>query len=144
MAAGSEVVVAVGTVDLWVEIIVSGGGVTGWDVSGDTSVSLVVMVFSDVADSLVGTAVDAVTVVRVGTGAGAVMVVRRETVSVVSACSVRLTVVTNLVVGGTPNVVAVPGLGATVGGPGVVDVIVTAGGLVAMVTLAETGLTVDL
>ncbi len=75
VAAGSEVVV-VGTRDVWVEIGASGGGVAGWDVDGDTSVSLVVMVFSDVADSRVvvmETAVDTVAVVGVETGAVSVV-----------------------------------------------------------------------
>lgn len=150
MAAGSEVVV--GTPGFWVEISVSGGVVTGWDVDGDTSVSLVVRVFSDVADSLVvvvGTAVDTVTVGRVGTGTGAVMVVSRRTAVVVLARSVVLAVVTDsadveTVVDGTPDMVVVPGLGVTVGGLRVVDLVVTTGGLVAMVTLAVIGLTVDL
>lgn len=80
MAAGREVVAGVGMLGGWVEISVSGGGVSGWDVDGETLVSVVVRVCSDVVDSLVvvvvvGMAVDAVTVVRVGTGAVVVMVV---------------------------------------------------------------------
>lgn len=134
---------------------ISGGGVTGWDVDGDTSVSLVVSVFSDVVSGLVslvvvvGTAVDTVTVVRVGTGTAAVMVVGRGTAAGVSPCLVVLAVVTDpadvaMVVDGTPGMVVVPGLGGTVGGPIVVDLVVSAGGLGAMVTLAVTGRTVDL
>ncbi len=152
VAAGSEVMAGEGIPGFWVEISVSGGGVTSRDVDGDTSVSLVVSIFSDVTDSLVvvvETAVDTVAVVRVGTGSGAVMVVSRETAAVVSARSVVLTVVTDsadvaTVVDGTPDMVVVPGLGVTVGGLRVVDLVVTAGGLVAMVTLAVTGLIVDL
>lgn len=52
-----------------------------------------------------------------------------------------------VVVDGTPDVVVVVvvvGLGVTVGGPRLVDLVVTVGGLVAMVTLAVTGLIVDL
>lgn len=133
------------------EASVSGGGVTGRDVDGDASVSLVVSVSSGVADSLVvvvGTGVDTVTVVRVGTGAGAVMVVRWGTAEVVSTRSVVLAVVTDsadvaIVVDGIPGVVVVLGLGGAVGGPRVVDLVVTAGDLVAMVTLAVTGRMVD-
>lgn len=152
MAAGSEVETEVGTLGFWVEISVSGGIVTGWDVDGNMSVSLVVRVFSDVTDSLVvivGTAVDTVAIDIVGTGAAAVMVVMPETAAVVSATWVVLAVMTDsadvaMVVVGTPDMVVVPEIGVTVGGPRVVDLVVTAGGLVAIVTLAVTGLTVDL
>lgn len=144
VAAGGEVGAAVGTLGFWVEISVSGG----WDVDGATSDSLVV--FSDMAESLVvvvGTAVVTVAVVGVGAGTGAVVVVRRDTAEVVSVCSVVLAVVTTsadvvMVVDGAPG--TTPGvLDVTVGGLRVVDVMVTAGGLVAMVTLAVTGLMVD-
>ncbi len=150
VAAKSELVVA-GTAGFWVEI----GGVTGWDVDdgGDTSVSLVVRVFSDVAESLVvamGTAVDTVTVVREGTGSETVTVVRPGAAVVLSASSVTLAVVSasadvEIVVRVTPEmVVVVSGLGVTDDGARVVDLMVTVGDLVAMVTLAVIGLTVDL
>ena len=97
---------------------------------------------------VVGTAVDAVTIVRIGPGARGVMVVGPGTAAVVLSSFVVLTVVTDsvdlaTVADGTADVVVVPGLGATVGGPRVVDLVVTVGGLVAIVTLAVCGLTVD-
>lgn len=154
VAAGSEVVVGVRIPGCWEEVSTSGRVVTGRDVDGDASVSLVVTAFSEVVDSLVdivGTAVDTVTVVRVGTGtrSEAVVVAVPGAVVVVSARSVMLTVVTGsadvaTVVDGTSDTVVVLGLGVTVGEPRVVDLTVTVVGLVPMVTLAVTGRMVDL
>lgn len=129
VAAGAGVVGAVRTIGFWVDISVSGG----WDVDIATSVSLVV--FSDVAESLVvvaGTAVVSVAAVGASAGRGAVMVVRRDIAVVVSECIVVLTVVTNLAdavmaVVSTPDVVVV--LGVTVRGLRVVDLMVTTVGL---------------
>lgn len=151
VAAGTDVVVGVAISGSWVEISVSGGGVSDCDVDDIVSVSLVVRVFSDVVDSLVvvmGMAVDAVTVVNVGTGTEVVMVVRLGTAGVVSVRLVVLAVATDsadvaVVVDGTLDVV-VARLGVTVGGPRVVDLVVTVEGLVAKVTRAVTGLMVDL
>lgn len=92
-------------------------------------------------------AVDVVSVVKVGTGTGAVMVVEWGPVVVVWGSWVVLAVVSGsadvMVVDVTPDVVVVPGLGVTAGGPTVVDLVITADGLVATVTVAETGLTVE-
>lgn len=90
-----------------------------------------------------GIAVDVVTVVRVGAGTG---VVPLGTAGVVSARLVVVAVATNsadvvMVVDGTSDVVARLD---TVIGPRVVDMLVTVGGLVAMLTLVVTGLKVDL
>lgn len=112
VAAGAGVVVAVGTIGFWVDISVSGV----WDVDRATSFSLVV--FSDVAESLVvvaGTAVVSVAVGGVGAGRGAGTVVRREIAVVVSACIVVLAVVTKsadvvMVVVRAPDVVVVLGV----------------------------------
>lgn len=120
--------------------------IRGRDVDGDTTDSLVVS--SEMAETLVvvsGTTVVAVVDVGVGAGTGGVMVVPRETAEVVSVCSVVVTVVTTssdvvMTVDGAPVVV----VGVAVGDLRVVDVMVTAGGPVAVVTLAVTGLMVDL
>lgn len=136
VAAGGGAGAAVRTLGSWVEI-------RGRDVDGDTTDSLVVS--SERVETLVvvaGTTVVAVVVVGVGAGTGGVMVVPRETAEVVSVCSVVLAVVTTssdvvMTVDGAPVVVAV---GVAVGDLRVVDVI----GPVAAVTLAVTGLMVDL
>lgn len=135
VAAGAGVVVAVGTIGFWVDISVS----SGWGMDRATSFSLVV--FSDVAESLVvvaGTAVVSVAVGGVGVGCGAGMVVRWEIAVVVSECSVVLAVVTKsadvaMVVVSTPEVVVV--LGVTSRGLRVVDLMVTTVGLGTIVTL---------
>lgn len=78
MADGREVVADVGILSFWVELTTSGPSFTGWDADGDTSVSVVVEVSSDVVGSLwteVGIAVDVVSVVKVGRGSAVVMVV---------------------------------------------------------------------
>lgn len=137
-----DVAAAVETLGFSVEISVSGG----WDVNAGPSVSSVVL--SDVTGSLrvvVGTPVVTVAAVGVGAGVGAVTAVWRGTVVVVSGCSVVLAVATTTAgvlttVGGVPGVAVM--LGAPVVRPTAVDV--TAGGLVAMVTLVETGLIVSL
>lgn len=150
MADGREVVADVGILSFWVELTTSGTGVTGWDADGDTSVSVVVEVSSDVVDSLwteVGIAVDVVSVVKVGRGSGVVMVVKWGSAVVVSGGLVVFAVVTGsadvvMVVVVTSDVVVVSELGVTVGGLTVVDLVITAAGLVATVTLAVNGLMV--
>lgn len=137
MVAGGRGEGVVGAAGSWVETSVSGGGVAGCDVDGDTSVSSVVRSFLVVGDTVVvavETAVDAVTVagVRLGRAVDG------------SACWVVLAVVTNSVACGTPGVVVVPRLGVTAGWPAAVSLVAAVEGLAVMVTLAVTGLMVDL
>lgn len=106
----------------WVEIRISGGGGTSLEVVGDTSFSFVVR--SDGVDSLVAAVGPVDEVVRLGAAV------------VVSAV---LAVDVSIVVDDTPDTVAVLWVGVRV-----VDLVVTAGGLVTPVTLAGTGLMVDL
>lgn len=118
----------------------------GRDVDGATSVSLVVS--SDVVVCLVvddGRGVVSGAVVGAGVAPGAVVVVRWDASVVVSLCSVVLVVVTLWV---DVTVVSVPDVGpvlvVTVVGLRVAEVMVPAGGLVAVVILEVTGLIVDL
>jgi len=115
---------------------VSGGDGAGRDEDCGAPLSLVVAVSSGAADPLVvvGGAVDSATVVRVGTGAGTLTAARPGGTAAV------VVVATDP----TDAVVVDPGLDRPVGGPRVVELVVGAGGLVTMVTLSVTGLTVDL